>query len=136
MTQIVTLIIENGKGEILMYLRDNKPEIPFPHYWDLFGGEIEAGETPQEALKRELKEELGITLANCKFFKKYDCLEGDVKPNIKYVYSVKTNQPLEEMTLLEGEELRFFSREEIGGLKAANILKSIILDYFNAKNLS
>ena len=60
MKKIASLILENKKGELLFYLRDNKPNIPFPHHWDLFGGYIEEGETPEQALIREVKEELGV----------------------------------------------------------------------------
>ena len=28
---------------LLIYLRDNKPEIPFPNRWDFFGGHVEEG---------------------------------------------------------------------------------------------
>lgn len=74
MKKIATIIFEDGKGNILMYLRDNKNIIPFPNCWDLFGGYIEDGETPEVALKREIKEELGIVLKDFKFFKDYKCL--------------------------------------------------------------
>ena len=39
---------------------------PYDGKFDLPGGSIEFGETPLEALKRELKEELGINLKDCK----------------------------------------------------------------------
>ena len=75
MKKIVAIILENDKDEILLYLRDNKPSIPFPNHWDLFGGHVELGETPEEALVREVEEELGYNLKDYKFFKKYDCQE-------------------------------------------------------------
>ena len=131
MKEIAEIIFENDKGEILLYLRDNKPDIPFPDYWDLIGGHLEEGETPEEALIREVKEELNIDLVDYTFYKKYECLTGDAYPNIKYVYSGYINLPIEEITLLEGDHPQFFTRDEIPNVKFANILKSIVLDYIN-----
>jgi len=131
MKEIAAVILENDKGEILLYLRDNKPSIPFPHYWDLFGGHIEEGETPEEALLREVKEELNIELKDYRFFGKYECLTGDVVPNIKHVFVGKIDLPIEKVTLLEGERPQYFKREEIPNIKLANILKRVILDYIN-----
>ena len=101
MKKIAQIIFENDKGEFLLYLRDGKPGIPFPHHWDLIGGHVEEGETPEEALVREVKEELDYDLKDYKFFKKYICLEGDAYPNIKYIYSGKFNLPIEESLLLK-----------------------------------
>ena len=51
------VIIENDTGEILL-ARD----IKWNNKWTLPGGHIEAGETIEEALIREVKEELGINV--------------------------------------------------------------------------
>ena len=99
MKQIAAIILENDKGEFLLALRDNKSWIPFPNHWDLIGGHVEEGETPEEALVREVKEELDIDIKDYSFFKKYECLTGDAYDNIKHIYTGKINIPIEEITL-------------------------------------
>ena len=135
MKEIAAIILENDKGEFLLYLRDNKPDIPFPDHWDLIGGHVEEGETPEEALIREVKEELDIDLKDYTFYKKYECLTGDAYENIKYIYYGKINLPIEEITLLEGVRPQYFSREEIPDVKFANVLKSIVMDYISESKL-
>ena len=49
-------------GRYLMQLRDDKPGIPLPNTWALFGGTIDDGEGPQQAVHRELMEELELKL--------------------------------------------------------------------------
>jgi 8-oxo-dGTP diphosphatase len=131
MKKIAAIILENDEGEFLLALRDNKPGIPFPLHWDLIGGHVDEGETPEEALVREVKEELDIDLKEYAFYRKYECLTGDAYENIKYIYTGKINLPIEEITLLEGERAQFFSNEEIPHLKFANIIKTVVLDYIN-----
>jgi 8-oxo-dGTP diphosphatase len=129
MKTIAAIILENDKGEFLLALRDNKSWIPFPNHWDLIGGHVEEGETPEEALEREYKEELDLDLKEYSFFRKYECLTGDAYENTKYIYTGKINIPIEEVTLLEGERPQYFTRQEIPDVKFANIIKSIVLDY-------
>ena len=131
MKQIAAIILENDKGEFLLALRDNKSWIPFPNHWDLIGGHVEDGETPEEALVREVKEELDIDIREYTFFKKFECFSGDAYDNIKYIYTGKINIPIGEVTLLEGQRAQYFTREEIAGLKFANIIQSIVLEYIN-----
>ena len=53
------LLVEQS---ILVILRDNKPDIPWPNTWELPGGGREGQETPLECLQREVWEELGLAL--------------------------------------------------------------------------
>ncbi|WP_225723325.1 NUDIX hydrolase [Burkholderia cepacia] len=48
--------------DILVYRRDDKPDIPFPGLWDLPGGGREGNETPEACVLRELHEEFGLTI--------------------------------------------------------------------------
>jgi 8-oxo-dGTP diphosphatase len=50
------LIVRNG--EVLIGQR--RPDQPMALLWEFPGGKIEAGESPEQALARELDEELGI----------------------------------------------------------------------------
>jgi len=48
--------------ELLVILRDDNPDIPWPGHWDFPGGGREAGETPQDCALRETREEVGLML--------------------------------------------------------------------------
>lgn len=56
-------MIINAQGQLLL---GNRPaDKPWPGWWELPGGKIEAGESVIEALTRELDEELGIQVTHC-----------------------------------------------------------------------
>ena len=61
----VILLVDNC---YVLQLRDNKPNIAAPGKWSLFGGMVESGESPREALVREIQEELSIKLSNFRPF--------------------------------------------------------------------
>ena len=98
MIEVATALLFDSEGKLLIYLRDDNPDIPFPNYWDLFGGHVEAGEAPEIARVREVQEELGIDIEHYQKFKTYHCIEGDAHPNIKHVYAVHITQVATELT--------------------------------------
>ncbi|MEH7026143.1 (deoxy)nucleoside triphosphate pyrophosphohydrolase [Bacillus wiedmannii] len=57
---VVGAVIFNERNEVLCALRS--PKMSLPNYWEFPGGKINEGEMPQEALVREIKEELGCLI--------------------------------------------------------------------------
>jgi len=57
--------IVNQKNQILLVKRAVEP---MKGYWDAPGGFLEDGEDPIKGLRREMKEELGVQLADIQFF--------------------------------------------------------------------
>jgi len=132
MKQIAQVLLLDRHNRLLIYLRANKPEIPFPNHWDFFGGHVEVGETPEQALVREVMEELGVNLPGWDFFRRYECLSGDAYPNTKYIYRARIDRTAEELTLYEGQRLVGIEANERHQFNFANILGAILEDFIAA----
>src|SRR3989344_5747818 len=124
------LILENIKGKILMQLRDNNPKIRYPNFWGFPGGGAEKGETPEEAVTRELLEETNYKLTNPVYIGAFLIKKWNLYVFSRYDPKVK----IEVLEVNEGQELRFFSLEEILILNVVPNKLPIIKDYFKRKN--
>jgi len=60
----IVLAILTVADRYVLQLRDNFPTIASPGHWGLFGGGIEEHETPAEAIRREIGEELCLDVRN------------------------------------------------------------------------
>ena len=112
----VAALITTERGDYLLQLRDDKPEIWFPGHWGLFGGAVDAGETAEDALRRELREEIGYTPSR---FGPFTSFTFDFQfigrgPFYRIFYEVPLpSDRIGELVLGEGRELRFFSPAEV-----------------------
>ncbi|BBQ85494.1 MULTISPECIES: 8-oxo-dGTP diphosphatase MutT [Enterobacteriaceae] len=68
--QISVGIIRNVSGEI--YITQRAADAHMAHKWEFPGGKIESGESPQEAVIRELEEEVGIVVTSLQPFDKLE----------------------------------------------------------------
>lgn len=128
--EVAACLLFDKNGKLLIYLRDDKPGISSPNHWDLFGGIMEEGETPEQTLVRELKEEIGIELKDLHFYKTFDCMEGDIRPNRKFIYYAQINCLPEELKLLDvGQQIVSIDLNDRNNYPFANILFDIVEDF-------
>ena len=86
----------------------------FKGMWEFPGGKIEQGETPQQALEREIKEELDTTI---KVGELIDTLEYDY-PDFHLSMDCFCCEVIEgELVLLEAQEARWLTKNELDSVK-------------------
>jgi ADP-ribose pyrophosphatase YjhB (NUDIX family) len=113
----VAAIIVVG-GDYLLQLRDNKHGIFFPAHWGCFGGAAETEETREEALVRELREELAVVLEpqNFRYFTRFefDLSFAGLALIWRHFYEVEfAPSRLADLRLQEGSAMQLFSAAEI-----------------------
>jgi mutator protein MutT len=121
----VPAIIKNPKGEILLGKR-KKNMFFYPEMWGLPGGIIEFGETVEEAIKRELEEELGVKSEITKYgkpFMQMPVKECPVQSLNLPVYCKINGTPQAKD---ETSEIKWFKPKEIKSMKLAYSHKEIL----------
>lgn len=109
MTQIQAAIaILHQDDQFLMQLRDEGEGIIFSGLWGFFGGHIEPGESPDEAIRRELLEEIGHVPPHLEAFQTYPTDRA-----IRHVYQAPLTVPLTQLDLQEGQDLQLLSIADI-----------------------
>ncbi len=121
----VPAIIRNSKGEILLGKRD-KASFTYPNFWGLPGGLIEYGETVEEAIKRELKEELGVNSEFIKYGKPLMNLPTKEYPAQSLSVAVYCKIFGEPKPKDETSEVKWFKPKEIKDMKLAYNHKEIL----------
>jgi predicted dehydrogenase/8-oxo-dGTP pyrophosphatase MutT (NUDIX family) len=112
----VAALIVLPDGRYLLQRRDPLPQIFYPDHWGCFGGAIDDGEKPDEALLRELREELGFDIepgSYCRFTETtfdYGFAGLGVMPRIYYAVMLDWRS-LDRLALGEGSDFAAFEAE-------------------------
>jgi 8-oxo-dGTP diphosphatase len=113
----VAIAILYQSGQYLMQLRDPIPTIIHPGCWGLFGGHLEAGETPEATVWREVREEIGYTPSVLQPFCQ-DQGEGVVR----HVFHGPLTVPLQSLHLQEGWDFGLLTPQQISQGEAYSVV--------------
>lgn len=137
------IILVDRDGRVLMQLRDDDPKIMYPGHWGIIGGAGRAGESPEQAARREALEETGLAVGHMEPFKAYYFQETGTKgargtsarskaDYEVYAYHAPCETPVEEMICGEGQALRFLSPDEVEELPIAYNHAEVLRDFFGS----
>ena len=115
----VCALIRNRKGEYLIQKRAATKK-QAPNKWGMTAGHVDAGEDFEEAMIREIREELGIEVALeelTPLAKFKETFENETTTNNNYTryYFYETNRKIEDYTICleELSELKYITIEEM-----------------------
>lgn len=119
---VAGLIVFNEKGEVLLQKRKDTKIPEADGKWEIPGGKIEFGESPEDAARREYKEEtgcdaevLGLVDVKSQVWKLED---GSELQAVFVVYKGKYLSGTPEVLDDKVSEVRWLSLDEVGGLDA------------------
>jgi len=93
--------------------------------WDVPGGHVDAGETPEQCIVREMKEEMDLTLEE---FERFSVME--FADRVEYTFWKRADLDIEKIDLREGQRLKWFTEFEAKNTKLAYGFNEIIDDFF------
>ena len=120
-----SIIFINDKQQILLFLRDDKPGLPYRNMWDVPGGHVEDDETPEDCIVREMKEEMDLDLHDFQLLSK-----KEFEDRIEYTYWKRANLDISEIELMEGQYLKWFSRKDAARTKLAYGFNEIVEEFY------
>lgn len=123
--------IMNKDGKILLQKRAACKKRN-PNRWAKTGGHVDSGETVEEAIIREIKEEIGIDIPK-EEVKVLDVMRSPEPNNRYFVYNFifLVDHKIEDYTLQKGEvsSVKYFTIEEIENAKKENNLEFTFSDW-------
>jgi len=112
--RVAVIIFYDEKKRIL--LQDRSGISKFGEEWGFFGGGLEKDETPEEAVVREVKEELDYQLDNYSFLKEVHYVTSKFNITL-YAFIAPLKDKFKKFNQKEGKEMRLYSLEQAKKLK-------------------
>ncbi|MEP2774775.1 MAG: (deoxy)nucleoside triphosphate pyrophosphohydrolase [Luteolibacter sp.] len=129
MIEVVCGVIRDGDGRVLACKRSDERHLG--GLWEFPGGKVDAGESHETALERELREELGISVVvGDRLDAVVEWTDGEVAIRLTgYRCEISEGEPV----ALEHEEMRWCEVSELEGLDWAEADVPLVGEVSNLK---
>lgn len=124
-----SIIFINPQKQVLLFLRDDKPGLPYRNMWDVPGGHVEPGENPEQTIVREMKEEMDLDLRDFQFL-----CQKEFTDRTEYTYWKEVDYKIENINLMEGQYLKWFTRQEAFETELAYGFNEIVEEFYQLYN--
>jgi 8-oxo-dGTP diphosphatase len=117
------LILDETRKKFAVILEDSG-------WWELPGGGLDWGESPEAGLKREIQEEMGLVITDIAKFPSYFLIGKNMKDNwaVGLVYEIKVKD-LNFKPSDECREIKFISPEEVGSINAFRTVQELAAQF-------
>jgi ADP-ribose pyrophosphatase YjhB (NUDIX family) len=120
---IKALILDETRTKFLITLEDNGK-------WELPGGGMDWGETPDTCLKREIREEMGLEVTEVAPFPSYYLVGKNMESNwtLNLIFEIKVRN-LDFTSSDECTEIKFVAPNEVDTLNAFRSVKELAAQF-------
>jgi len=115
-------VILHREGRVLLQHRDDDPAIRWPGAWALFGGHMEPNESPEETARREIEEELGLSLEGTLEL----VYHGTSESVERWIYAAPLLVLPDSLTLAEGQGMALISSDDVDGYPVVPLHRQIL----------
>lgn len=129
---VVSALLVNPAGEVLLQLRDDDPALLYPGHWTIPGGHVEPGETPAEAIRRELREEMALDVP-LTYWRTVDAPRADYMVQQTF-FTGSLEADAADLPLYEGQTVRFVGPDDLADLPLAFGFGEILRQFFAARS--
>ncbi|MEJ3750612.1 NUDIX hydrolase [Actinomycetes bacterium KLBMP 9797] len=130
--QAAGILLVRPDGSVLLQLRDRHAPTDV-NRWGIPGGLVNPGETPEDAARRELREETGLAIET-----ELDLFWSGTTADRRltaFVYCAATNATPEDIVVGEGQAMEFVPADKVPGLDLADNAAPVVRDFISSDHL-
>ena len=134
MSEYASVILLTPDDDVVLQLRDDKPDIVDPNCLSLFAGKLKPGERPEAGARRCIRKETELELGKLEFFWTYETTVERIGRVSKSHAFIARGIDVEAIRVHQGQGFALIhNAEDLEKFECALISRDILQRYFDQK---